>query len=218
MASNSIQKRGFEMKVAYIRTSTEDQNLDRQIHAVKAEAVDRIFSEQLSGKDTNRPEFQKMMNYVRPGDEVVVVSLDRLGRDYSDIKETVRLLQEKSVQLHVLDAPFLRFNTGNVTLDKAMGDMFISLLGYISQNEREKMLERQRQGIEQAKLRGVYTGRPIKYHVQAKDPKDKLVFLNVRHQLNEARPIRWIARENGISKSTVYEIKKRVMSGAGIDG
>lgn len=206
------------MKVAYIRTSTEDQNLDRQIHAVKSEAVEHIFSEQLSGKDTNRPVFQEMMKFVRPGDEIVVVSLDRLGRNYLDIKETVRLLQEKDVQLTVLDAPFLKFNTGNNTLDKAMADMFISLLGYIAQSEREKILERQKQGIEQAKLRGVYTGRPVKYHAQAKDPKDKLVFLNVKHQLDKAKPIRWIARENGISKSTVYEIKKRVIDGADVDG
>jgi|SRR5690625_819972 len=201
------------MKVAYIRTSTEDQSLDRQIHAVNAEEVDHIFSEQVSGKDTNRPAFQKMMNYVRPGDEVVVVSLDRLGRDYSDIKETVRLLQEKNVQLTVLDAPFLKFNTGNQTLDKAMADMFISLLGYIAQNEREKMLERQRQGIEQAKLRGVYKGRPVKYHALAEKPKDRLVFNNVSHQLDREIPIRRIARENGISKSTVYEIKKRIEVG-----
>lgn len=206
------------MKVAYLRTSTEDQNLDRQIHAVKKEEVDHIFSEQLSGKDTKRPVFQEMMEFVRPDDEVVVVSLDRLGRDYLDIKETVRLLQESDVQLTVLDAPFLKFNTGNQTLDKAMADMFISLLGYIAQNEREKMLERQKQGIEQAKLRGVYKGRPLKYHAQAKDPKDKLVFSNVRNQLNEATPIRRIARENGISKSTVYEIRKRIEVGVSNHG
>src|SRR5690625_4803483 len=106
------------MKVEYLRTSTEDQNHDRQIHAVKTEEVDNIISEQLSGKDTKRPVFQEMMEVVRPGDGVVVVSLDRLGRDYSDIKQTVRLLQEKNVQLTVMDAPFLKFNTGNKTLDK----------------------------------------------------------------------------------------------------
>lgn len=206
------------MKVAYIRTSTKEQNLDRQIHAVKKENVDKVFSEQVSGKDTNRPEFKKMLDFIRPADEVVVVSLDRLGRDYGDIKVVVQKLQEKNVQLTVLDAPFLKFNTGNPTLDQAMTDMFISLLGYIAQNEREKILERQKQGIEQAKLRGVYTGRPLKYHAQAKDPKDKLVFLNVSHQLAERMPIRKIARENGISKTTVYEIKKRIEAGVSSHG
>src|SRR5699024_4530466 len=206
------------MRVAYIRTSTKEQNLDRQIHAVKKEDVDKIFSEQLSGKDTNRPVFQEMMSYVRPGDEIVVASLDRLGRNYSDIKEIVRLLQEKNVNLNVLDAPFLRFSTGNQTLDKAMLDMFISLLGYIAENEREKILERQKQGIIQAKLRGIYKGRPLKYHAKAKDPKDKLVYLNVSHQLEQEVPIRQIARENGISKSTVYEIKKRLEDGRGSRG
>src|SRR5690625_2800325 len=101
------------MKVAYIRTSTKEQNLDRQIHAVKKENVDKIFIEQLSGKDTNRPVFQEMMNYVRKGDEILIVSLDRIGRNYLDIVETVRLLQARNVRLTVLDAPFLRFNTGN---------------------------------------------------------------------------------------------------------
>src|SRR5690625_2251827 len=143
------------MKVAYIRTSTKEQNLDRQIHAVKAEKVDRIFSEQLSGRDTNRPVFQEMMDYVRSGDEIVVVSLDRLGRDYTDIIETVRMLQERDVHLTVLDAPFLHFNTGIITINKAMFDMFISLLSYIAESERTKILERQRQGIIQAKLRGI---------------------------------------------------------------
>src|SRR5699024_6302187 len=137
------------MRVAYLRTSTEDQNLDRQIHAVKTEEGDHIFSEQLSGKDTKRPVFKEMMELVRPGDGVVVVSLDRLVRDYSDIKETVRLLQEKNVQLTVMDAPFLKFNTGNKTLDKAIADMFISLLGYIAQNEREKKMGKKKQEIKQ---------------------------------------------------------------------
>jgi len=206
------------MKVAYIRTSTKEQNLDRQIHAVKAEKVDRIFSEQLSGRDTNRPVFQEMMDYVRADDEIVVVSLDRLGRDYTDIIDTVRLLQDRNVQLTVLDAPFLRFNTGNHTLDKAMSDMFISLLSYIAESERTKILERQRQGIIQAKLRGIYKGRPLKYHAKAKDPKDKLVYLNVSHQLEQEVPIRQIARENGISKTTVYEIKKRIEAGVSSHG
>lgn len=206
------------MKVAYLRTSTESQNLDRQLHAIEKEEVDRIFCEQLSGKDTNRPVFQKMMNFVRSGDEVVVVSLDRLGRNYLDVKETVRILHENNIQLTVLDAPFLKFNTGNQTLDQAMSDMFISLLGYIAQNERENMLTRQKQGIDQARRRGVYKGRPLKYHEQAKNPQDKLVFNNVNKQLDEGMPVRRIARENGISKSTVYEIKRRIEEGALTDG
>src|SRR5690625_7929573 len=112
-----------------------------------------------------------------------------------------------------MDVPFLKLNTENKTLDKAMADMFISLLGYIAQNEREKMLERQRQGIEQAKLRGVYKGRPVKYHALAETPKDRLAFNNVSHQLDREIPIRRIATENGIYKSTVDEIKKGIEVG-----
>lgn len=79
------------------------------------------------------------------------MSLDRLGRSYEDIKGVVQELSEKEVSLKVLDADFLNFNTGNSLLDKTMFDMFLSLLSYFSQNEREKILERQKQGIKQRK-------------------------------------------------------------------
>src|SRR5690625_6648408 len=100
-----------------------------------------------------------------------------------------------------MDVPFLKLNTENKTLDKAMADMFISLLGYIAQNEREKMLDRQKQGIEQAKLRGVYKGSPLKCNAQARDPKDKLLLSNGINKLNEAIRIRRMARQKGLPKS-----------------
>lgn len=198
------------MKVGYIRVSTKEQNLDRQINAMDIEKVDKVFCDKLSGKDTNRTEFKKMMKFLRQGDELVVASLDRIGRNYTDIKEIIAHIHKEKIILKVLDAPFLNFHTGNKTLDKAMGDMFISLLGYISQNEREKMLERQKQGIIQAKKRGVYKGRPIKYNESSKNPQNRLIFKNICIELRKDTPIRQIARENGVSKSTVYSIKQRM--------
>ena len=156
------------MKIGYIRTSTIDQNLDRQKQIMKDYNVDLLYSEQESGKDTNRPVLNKMLNSIRPNDEVIIASLDRLSSNYKDSKEILQIIIDKGAILTLVDAPFLNFNTNNPTLDTAMFDIFLSLLGYIAQNEREKILERQRQGIEQAKLRGVYNGRPIKYHAHAK--------------------------------------------------
>lgn len=198
------------MKIGYIRASTKDQNLARQIETMKQEGVNKVFSEKVSGKDMNRKELKALLKFAREGDEIIVSSLDRLGRDYQDIKEIVRQLQQRCIKLTIIDAPFLNFNTGNNTLDTAMFDMFLSLLGYIAQNEREKILERQRQGIKLAKQRGVYKGRPIQYHEHAKNAKDRLIYHNVKRMLEEHLPVTQIAKENGISRQTVYIIRKRL--------
>ncbi|WP_297665539.1 recombinase family protein [uncultured Streptococcus sp.] len=198
------------MKIGYIRASTKDQNLARQIEMMKQEGVNKVFSEKVSGKDMNRKELKALLKFAREGDEIIVSSLDRLGRDYQDIKEIVRQLQQRCIKLTIIDAPFLNFNTGNNTLDTAMFDMFLSLLGYIAQNEREKILERQRQGIKLAKQRGVYKGRPIQYHEHAKNAKDRLIYHNVKRMLEEHLPVTQIAKENGISRQTVYIIRKRL--------
>lgn len=198
------------MKIGYIRASTKDQNLARQIEMMKQEGVNKVFSEKVSGKDMNRKELKALLKFAREGDEIIVSSLDRLGRDYQDIKEIVRQLQQRCIKLTIIDAPFLNFNTGNNTLDTAMFDMFLSLLGYIAQNEREKILERQRQGIKLAKQRGVYKGRPIQYHEHAKNAKDRLIYHNVKRMLEEHLPVTQIAKENGISRQTVYIIRKRI--------
>lgn len=198
------------MKIGYIRTSTVDQNLDRQKQIMKDYKVELLFSEQESGKDTNRPILNKMLNSIRHKDEIVVASLDRLSRNYKDLKEIIQIIKDKGAVLTIVDAPFLNFNTGNTTLDTAMFDILLSLLGYIAQNEREKILERQRQGIEQAKLRGVYNGRPIKYHTNAKNSQDRFIYESVVSMLKDKKPVQSIANHVGIAKSTVYEIKKRM--------
>lgn len=112
------------MKVGYIRASTRDQNLARQIEIMKQEGAEKVFSEKVSGKDMNRKELLKLLKFVREGDEVIVASLDRLGRDYQDIKEIVRQLQHNGIKLTIVDAPFLKFNTGNTTLDTACSICF----------------------------------------------------------------------------------------------
>lgn len=198
------------MKVGYIRTSTIEQKLDRQKKQMQELNVEKIFQEQLSGKNQDRPEVQKMLKYLRIGDELVVSSLDRLGRNYNDIKETIKTLRTKGIEIKIIDAPFLEFNTGNKILDLAMYDMLISLLGYIAENEREKILERQKQGIAIAKEKGVYKGRPLKYSEEAKCAKDRIIFLQVKQLLIEKKAVRQIAKYVGIASSTVYEIKKRI--------
>ncbi|MGH2217469.1 recombinase family protein, partial [Enterococcus faecalis] len=85
--------------------------------------VEKIFQEKISGKDTIRPEFQKLLRYAREGDIVFFDSLDRLGRDYDDIKETVVYFRNNNIEVNLLPAPFLNFNTGNDLLDNTKFDM-----------------------------------------------------------------------------------------------
>ncbi|EGO9037487.1 recombinase family protein [Enterococcus faecalis] len=195
------------MKIGYVRVSTKEQHLDRQIELMKQEQVDEIRQEMISGKDIeNRPIFKELLGYLRLGDTLVVASLDRLGRNYEDIRSSVTLLMDKGVNVKVLDAPFLEFNTGNETLDKAMFDMFLSLLSYIAQNEREKLLERQRQGINEAKKRGAYKGKQVEYRDDARNPGKRAIYRQVVSSYKDGVPKAQIAREVGISRTTVYSI------------
>lgn len=195
-------------KIGYIRVSSKDQNLNRQLAMMEDLSIDKLFQEKASGKDTERPEFQKLLDYIREGDCVIVASLDRLGRDYEDIKNTVAFMKQKKVALKILDAQFLDFNTGNELLDTAMFDMFLSLLSYIAQNEREKIRERQRQGVLLAQKAGRYKGQPIEYSINSTDPQKRLVFKTVVDMLKQGIPVAEIAKENGISRPTIYKIKK----------
>lgn len=149
-----------------------------------------------------------MMNYLREGDTLQVVSLDRLSRDYNDIKKLIQHLRDIKVSFIVDDLP--QTNTGNPLVDQFMMDMMVQLMGFVAQNEREKIKERQAQGIKIAKAAGVYTGRKIKYGANAKDPRNRWVWQTVTSDLRKKNiPISVIAKKVGISRQQVYRIKKR---------
>lgn len=205
-----VQKYGIEvnfMKVGYIRVSTKEQNLDRQKEQMDELKIEKVFEEQASGKDIqNRPKFNQLMSYIRQGDTLVVTSLDRLGRNYEDIKEIINTLNKKKIRLMVIDAPFLNFHTGNDLLDRTMSDMFLSLLSYIAHIERENIRERQRQGIELAKARGVYKGGQRVYSSNSNNLQKRALYQLVLKLYQEEVPIRGIARQTGVSRNTVYRI------------
>ena len=94
------------MKIGYIRTSTIDQNLDRQKQIMKDNNIELLFSEQESGKDTNRPVLNEMLNSIRTNDEIVIASLDRLSRNYKDLKEIIQIIKDKGATLTIVDAPW----------------------------------------------------------------------------------------------------------------
>lgn len=148
----------------YARVSSRDQNLDRQLDALRDFPVadGNIFRDKASGKDFDRPGYRRLLRRLRQGDVLVIKSIDRLGRNYSEILDEWReLTQHKRVAIVVLDMPLLdtRTSRGDVT-DMFLADMILQLLSYVSQVERENTKQRQAEGIAAARARGVRFGRP----------------------------------------------------------
>lgn len=147
----------------YVRVSTPEQCIDRQTDALKAEGVSEadIFVDRWSGKDFNRPAYQKMLKLMRPGDLLIVLSIDRLGRNYHEILQEWRKLREViGVDIKILDMPVLNTKQDNDLISDLISDIVLQLLSYVAQTEREFILQRQKEGIAAAKRRGVRFGRP----------------------------------------------------------
>ena len=146
----------------YIRVSSKDQREDRQRLAMREAGVeeDHIFLDKQSGKDFDRPGYRRVLKKLKPGDTLIVKSIDRLGRNYDEILEQWRLLtKEKQAAVVVLDMPLLDTRQGRDLTGTLIADIVLQLLSYVAQTEREFIRQRQAEGIEAAKQRGVQFGR-----------------------------------------------------------
>ena len=154
------------MKYGYLRVSSADQNVARQVEALREAGVEEsnIFTDRMSGKDFNRPAWAKLVRKLKEGDLLVVLSLDRLGRNYEDINEQWRvIIKVKKANIRVLDMPLLdTTNKANGLVGTVVADLVLQLLSFMAESERKNIHERQRQGIEAAKKRGMRFGRPRK--------------------------------------------------------
>ena len=148
----------------YIRVSTADQNEARQIDAMALAGVDRanVVIDKQSGKDFNRPGWKRLKRKLKNGDLLIVQSLDRLGRNYTEVIEEWRnIAKGKGAYIRVLDMPLLdTTKKTNDLIEQFVTDMVLRILSFVAENERKNIMERQRQGIAAAKLRGVMFGRP----------------------------------------------------------
>jgi len=197
------------MIVGYARVSSLDQNLERQLENLKMFGAEKIFTEKQSGKFIeNRPIFQEALNFVRMGDRFVVESIDRLGRNYDEVINTVNYLKDKEVQLMITSLPKMNEAIGNPLLDKFMKDLIIQILAMVSEQERNESKRRQEQGIKVAKEKGVYKGRPLLYSANAKDPQKRIIYHRVVEMLEKGQAISKIAKEVNITRQTVYRIKR----------
>lgn len=192
----------------YVRVSSRDQNESRQLIAMSDKKVTpgNIYIDKQSGSSFDRPQYKKLLKKLRKGDLLYVLSIDRLGRNYSEILQQWRFLtKEKQVDISVIDMPLLDTQQGETDLMRTfIADLVLQILSFVAQNERENIRSRQAQGILAAKARGVHMGRPAKC---IPDDFDAIVqdWENGTICLSEA------LKRTGLSASTFYRRRKERM-------
>ena len=176
------------MRVAYVRVSSTDQNLGRQLEALNNYDIEKLFSEKISGKNMNRPEFKSMMNYLREGDTLYIESLSRLSRDTLDTLSIVDELSKRGVIIISLKE--------NLDTSTPSGRFMLTVYAGLVQLERENILERQREGIALAKASGKYKGRKQRDYDESiiKQAKDKKI------SITDA------SKKLGCTRQTVYNL------------
>lgn len=182
------------MKVAYIRVSTEEQNTARQEEAMKAQGVERVYIEKISGKNTDRPQLKSMLDFIREGDTVIVESYSRLARSTADLLNIIGELDSKGVSFISLKE--------NIDTTTPQGKLMMTIFAGISQFERECILQRQKEGIAIAKAEGKYKGRK---------PIDKPENWEEVYSSWKRKEITAVEAQNrlGITHATFYRLVKR---------
>lgn len=175
-------------RVGYIRISSVDQNPERQLDGVP---LDHVFTDRASGKDATRPELARLLAFVRPGDTVLVHSMDRLARNLDDLRQLVQRLTGRRIPIQ-----FVKEGLTFTGEDSPMATLLLSVMGAFAEFERALIRERQREGINLAKQRGTYAGRKKTLSAAA------IAEVQARAALGEAKAR--LAREFGISRETLY--------------
>ena len=192
------------MNIGYVRVSTIDQNEERQVKKMLDLGIDErhVFVEKASGKNFDRPVYQGMKSAtLREGDVLYIDSIDRLGRNYEEIKnEWADLTRRLKVDIVVLDMPLLDTRNEKDLTGTLISDIVLQLLGYVAENERNKIRTRQAEGIARAKERGVYTGRkPMEV--------DKEKFERLYGEVKRGeRTARYAMKQIGVKSTTWYKL------------
>ena len=176
-------------RIGYVRVSSFDQNPERQLEQAQ---VERVFTDKASGKDTQRPQLEALLAFVREGDTVVVHSMDRLARNLDDLRRIVQTLTKRGVKIEFAKEHLIF--TGE---DSPMANLMLSVMGAFAEFERALIKERQREGIALAKQRGAYRGR--------KKALSSEQITEVRSRDNAGEQKAKLAREFGVSRETLYQ-------------
>ncbi len=181
-------------KIGYARVSTLEQNLDRQLDLLKAQGVEKIYTEKMTGTKRERPELSKLLDRMEAGDTVVIESLSRLGRSTKDLIELVELFHKKNVQLVSLKE---QIDTGTST-----GKLLFTIMSALAQFERDVIADRTKEGLKAARARGHFGGRP-------KTDARKLAQAVKLYEAGQ-HTVREIEELTGVKKSTLYRAVRRV--------
>ena len=181
------------MKIGYARTSTLEQvaGLEAQLRVLEEAGVKKVFSEQLSSVDAERPELERAIDYCREGDVLVCTKLDRLARSIADVLEIAEQLKKRGAAILILDPHLSNASPAE--------ELVFNILAAVAQFERKIMLERQRAGIAKAKGEGKYKGRAPTAQAKAAEVHELLA-----QDLTDAE----VAKRTGISVRSLYRIKK----------
>lgn len=197
------------LKIGYARVSSDGQNPERQIRDLKEYGCEKIFIEKQSGKDFERPIYKKMREKLRFGDVLVVHDLSRFGRNKIEIRDEWKSLIEDEIDIVVLNMPILdtRQYKNLEGVGQLVSDLVLTLLSWMVEEERNRTRIAQSQGIKIAKSKGKFKGKPKKYHENAKG-KDKLIYDAIIIMLKNRESIMDIHKKTGVSRNTIYKIKK----------
>ena len=190
------------MIFGYARVSSSEQNLDRQLKDLEAYGCEDIVIEKQSGV-MDRPEFNKLLQYIRKSDVVVCHDLTRFGRSQIHVLQVIQDLRNKKAGLITLKE---RIDTRE---DNPYSDLVLSIFSATAEFERKMIKERQREGIEIAKKKGVFKGGKKRYH-KGTTGKDKILYDEVVRLLKEKESVMNIHRKTGLSRNTVYSIKNEL--------
>lgn len=187
-------------KVGYARVSSKEQNLDRQLDLLSD--VSKIFADKISGRTAERPQLKAMLEYIREGDIVIVTELDRLGRNSKDLTTIMNEIQQKGATLEVLNLPSMS-GIEDENLRRLINNLVIEIYKYQSEAEREKIRERQQQGIKLAKEKGKFKGG--KRMFQENDPRLKLAFNLYLNGCSDKE----VEEQTGINRRTFRRYRQR---------
>lgn len=190
----------MDNKYGYIRVSSTDQKEDRQYLTLKDAGIKdgNIYMDKVSGKDFNRPKYKALIRKLREGDILYILSIDRLGRNYEEIKNQWRVItKDIGADICELDMPLLDTRTCKDLMGTFIADLVMQILSFVAQSERENIRKRQEQGIAAARVKGIHLGRPVK---EVPEEFGNLVKLWEKKEL----PIEQLLSQCNMSEATFY--------------
>lgn len=200
------------MKLGYLALYMNKSKLPELKNQLAKLTVEKIFIDQTSNKDAEITEFQHMLGLIQTGDEVIILTLDHLGKNNKEIRDRVIAIHSKKARLTVIDAEFWNFQTENQQFNELGFQLFVDLLEEIPRIKKVWNKERQLERIQRAKEKKVYKGRQVKYSETTTNQENRTVYFQIKDLILKGFPITSIQNMTGANRVTIYRIKKELES------